>query len=285
MKKYLVDDAEYSVSAKGDGPILVFAHGFPFDGRIFDAVADRLASKFYCVVPDLRGFGSSTLGANGLNPQGAPRVTMGRYADDLTILASEIACELGRDPATEKIYLCGLSMGGYISLAFAARRPERLGGIIFCDSNASADSPEKAEGRLKLAEEIVAVERATEQVAALAESYLPNLLSPKTLETKPEVVEALRQTMLRQRPTGIAAAARGMAKRADSTALLPKIAVPTLVLGGADDALSPPSSLDAIAAAIPGACRATIPDAGHVASLENPDAFADAVLRWAESAL
>ena len=91
MKKYLVYDAEYSVSAKGDGPILVFAHGFPFDGRIFDAVADRLASKFYCVVPDLRGFGSSTLGANGLNPQGAPRVTMGRYAYDLTILASEIA--------------------------------------------------------------------------------------------------------------------------------------------------------------------------------------------------
>jgi pimeloyl-ACP methyl ester carboxylesterase len=110
-------------------------------------------------------------------------------------------------------------------------------------------------------------------------------LSPKTLETKPEVVEALRQTMLRQRPTGIAAAARGMAKRADSTPLLPKIAVPTLVLGGADDVLSPPSSLDAIAAAIPGAQRATIPDAGHVASLENPDAFADAVLRWAESAL
>lgn len=281
MKVYLVDDAEYSVLGRGsaDAPILLFAHGFPFDGAIFESVVERLASEFYCVVPDLRGFGRSTLGANGRNPQGEPRVTMGRYADDLLILASEVACERGEDPKTTKIFLCGLSMGGYISLAFARRRPERLAGLIFCDSNATPDSPEKAEERRRLAETID-----RDGVFRLAEASIPNLLAPRTLAERPRVVETLRNTIERQSPEAIAAGARGMSFRCDSTDLLPQIAVPTLVLGGADDRLSPPKLLDEIAAAIPGATRATIPDAAHLPPLENPDAFADAVIAWRESA-
>ena len=93
MKKYLVDDVAYYVNAKGDGPILLFAHGFPFDGRLFEPVIDKLATRFHCVVPDLRGFGKTALGSNGHNSLGAPRVKMGRFADDLAILGSEIACE------------------------------------------------------------------------------------------------------------------------------------------------------------------------------------------------
>ncbi len=278
MKKYLVDDAEYSVWGRGVGPILLFAHGFPFDGAIFEPVISRLCSEFLCVVPDLRGFGGSSLGANGHNPKGAPRVKMGRFADDLAILESEIVCERGDSPETTKIFLCGLSMGGYVSLAFARRRPERLAGLIFCDSNAAADSPEKAAERNNLAETI---DRAG--IPALADKMIPNLLSPKTLAEKPDVVATLREIIERQSPEAIAAGARGMAVRSDSTPFLPEISIPTLVLGGADDKLSPPDSLDAIAAAIPNATRATIPNAGHLPPLENPDAFADAILNWRET--
>ncbi|MCF0121285.1 MAG: alpha/beta fold hydrolase, partial [Oscillospiraceae bacterium] len=124
MKKYLIDDAEYFVRGRGVGPMMVFAHGFPFDGAIFDDVVERLSEKFYCVVPDLRGFGASTLGANGRNPSGFPRVTMGRYADDLTILSSVVACERRMDPQATKIFICGLSMGGFHSHHISKQYPD-----------------------------------------------------------------------------------------------------------------------------------------------------------------
>jgi len=275
MKKYLVDDTEYYVNTIGSGAVLLFAHGFPFDARLYEEVANRLASKFFCVIPNLRGFGSTPLGANGHNPQGAPRVKMGRFADDLAILASEIACERGAKG--ERVILCGLSMGGYIALEFARRRPNLLAGLVFCDSNAKPDSPEKALQRRELAESVDQF-----NVRTIADDMIPNLVAPKTLTDRPEVVSFLREMIVSQSPQAIAAGSRGMSHRADFTEFLPQIVAPTLVLGGEYDKLSPADSLDAIAKAIPNATRATIPNAGHVAPLENPSAFADAILEWSE---
>lgn len=273
MKKYLVDDTAYFVKAKGDGPILLFAHGFPFDGRLFEPVIDKLATRFHCVVPDLRGFGKTALGSNGHNPLGAPRVKMGRFADDLAILGSEIACERGNKGA--RFFVCGLSMGGYILLELLRRRPHMVAGGIFCDSNASADSQEKAAGRNYLADTIDSF-----GVHTLADNMIPSLVSTKTAQDKAEVVAKLSDMITSQSPEGVAAGARGMAVRRDLVDLLPQIEVPILVLGGDSDKLSPVESLDAIAAAIPQGSRATIPDSGHVPPLENPDAFADAILDW-----
>ena len=273
MKKYLVDDTEYAVRVEGTGPILLFAHGFPFDSHLFDAAIERLKDDFCCVAPDLRGFGRTKLGANGHNPHGAPRVKMGRYADDLAILVSEIACQRHDKPA--KIILCGLSMGGYVALAFARRRPERLAGFVFCDSNATADTPEKAQERVSLADSITSL-----QIPDLADRMIPGLLAPETLRKRPDVVSELREMISRQSPEAIAAGARGMAKRSDSTETLGQIEAPALVLGGESDALSPPALLDSVAAAMPNATRVTIPNAGHLPPLENPDAFANAILEW-----
>lgn len=276
MKKFLVDDTEYYARTDGDGPIMLFAHGFPFDSRLFEPVVERLKSRFFCVVPDLRGFGMTKLGANGHNPNGFPRVKMGRYADDLAILVSEIACQ--RREKNAKIVLCGLSMGGYIALAFARRRPERLAGVVFCDSNATQDSPEKASERRLLADTITSL-----QIPALADEMIPNLVAPETPVKQPDVVATLREMIASQSPDAIAAGARGMAKRSDSTETLRQLDVPTLVLGGEFDKLSTPASLDAIAAQIRDASRVTIPRSGHVPPLENPDAFADAILKWYDS--
>ncbi len=276
MKKYLVDDTEYYVHTAGEGPILLFAHGFPFDSRLYAEAIERLKSRFFCVAPDLRGFGITPLGANGHNSLGFPRVKMGRYADDLAILAAEIACERGTKDA--KIYLCGLSMGGYVALEFARRRPERLAGLIFCDSNATPDAPEKAQSRLDLADTINAL-----SIAALADGMIPNLIASSTLEHRRDVVSSLYDMILRQSPQGIAAGSRGMACRRNLTDLLAQIAVPTLVVGGEFDKLSSASLLDSIANAIPQGSRATIQNAGHVPPLENPDAFADAIVKWYDS--
>ncbi len=276
MKKYLVDDTEYYVYTKGSGPILLFAHGFPFDSRLFVPVVDKLSERFQCVVPDLRGFGMTKLGANGRNPIGLPRVKMGRYADDLAILTSILACQRGDRNA--KIIFCGLSMGGYIALAFARRRPERLAGLVFCDSNETPDSAVKAQSRLLLAETINPM-----KIPEFVDGMIPNLVSPNTLRNRPDVVSDLREMMISQSSDAIAAGSRGMASRSDSSETLAQLEAPTLVLGGADDVLSTPESLDATAAQIPNATRATIPNAGHVAPLENPDAFVKALLDWSDA--
>lgn len=273
MKKYLVDDTEYYVRMSGSGPILLMAHGFPFDAQLYDPVLERLSKRFTCVVPNLRGFGSTKLGANGRNQYGVPRVKMGRYADDLAILVSEIQCQYKL--RGEKIVLCGLSMGGYISLAFVRRRPDWLAGLVFCDSNATPDSPEKARSRMELADSITQLE-----IQNLADRTIQSVLAPCTIKNKPSVVSAMKEMIMRQSPEAIAAGSRGMAVRSDSTETLAQIEAPTLVLGGQYDALSTPESLDLIAQQIPNATRATIPDAGHVPPMENPDAFVDALLNW-----
>ena len=105
-------------------------------------------------------------------------------------------------------------------------------------------------------------------------------LPAETLKSRPEVVSALREMMISQTPDAIAAGSRGMAKRSDSSDVLPEIEAPVLVLGGEHDKLSPPETLDGIAAKISNAKRATIPHAGHLPPLENPDAFARAVVEW-----
>jgi pimeloyl-ACP methyl ester carboxylesterase len=273
MKKFLVDDTEYYVYLKGSGPILLFAHGFPFDSRLYlPAVAD-LASRFTCVVPDLRGFGRTKLGANGHNSVGLPRVTMGRFADDLAILAAILSCQ--RRFREEKIIFCGLSMGGYISLAFAHRRPERLAGLVFCDSNASPDPIDKAQGRRLLANTINAL-----KIPEVVDKMIPALLAPETLAEQPDVVEYLHDIMASQSAAAFAAGARGMAIRPDSNDVLAEIQVPVLVLGGEQDHISPPDELDNIAAKISNATRATIPRSGHLPPLENPSAFAKAIIDW-----
>ena len=150
--------------------------------------------------------------------------------------------------------------------------------MIFCDSNASPDSPEKAKARLELADSINAL-----QIPAFVDKMLPGLLAPNAERLNPGVVATLREIMTSQSPEAIAAASRGMAKRSDSAETLATLHAPTLVLGGEFDALSTPKQLDAIADAIPNASRATIPNAGHLPPIENPDAFVDAVLTWCDA--
>lgn len=273
MKKYFVDDTIYFVRTKGSGPILLFAHGFPLDGRLFEPVIDKLASKFYCVVPDLRGLGQTSLGANGRNSHGVPRVKMGRFADDLAILGSEVACERGCKGA--KVFVCGLSMGGYIMLEFVRRRPQLFAGGIFCCSNANADTDGNALSRTYLADTIDSY-----AIRTLADNMVPSLTAPETPKDNPDVVATLRTIITSQKPQGVAAALRGMAVRRDLTDKLSKIEAPILVLGGESDVISPVELLDSIADAIPNSSRATIPGSGHVPPLENPDAFADAILEW-----
>jgi 3-oxoadipate enol-lactonase len=148
----------------------------------------------------------------------------------------------------------------------------RVRSVVLCDTRSAADTPEAAAGRRQMADKVLA-----EGAAAVAEGLLPKLLHPRTPSERPAVAEAVREMILATDPRGIAAAQRGMAERPDVTDLLPTINVRTLVLVGQDDAISPPEEMRKLAQAIPDSRFVIVPDAGHMAPLENPEFVNDAL--------
>jgi pimeloyl-ACP methyl ester carboxylesterase len=228
------------------------------------AQIDALVAHCRVIALDLRGFGESSLGST--DPQSG--VSMERYADDLMELLDAI-------PVSEPIVLAGFSMGGYVAWQFVRKYMARLRGLIQCDTRAASDTEDARAGRLKMADHV------DEWGAArVAEMMGPKLLAPRTFETKPEVVAAVRQVVVRTPPAAIAAAQRGMAARPDVSSLLPQIQLPTLVVVGQYDAISPPMEMHAIANAIPNAQFVEIPAAGHMTTMENPLAVNAAFTRF-----
>lgn len=241
----------YSERGKGQEIALLLIHGFPLDRRLWAAQMSGLAAAARVITPDLRGHGRSETPAGPL--------TMDQQADDLAALLAHLG--IGR------AVVAGLSMGGYIAFAMWRRHPERIRALVLADTRAEPDSVVARANR----------ERAIAQVqqtgaAAHADMMLPRLLSPTSLAT-PRLATAARKMMAEQSVAGIVGALGGLRDRADSRPTLPTITVPTLVITGAEDALTPPADGAALAAAIPGAQHTIVPKAGHLSPLENPRAF------------
>ncbi len=245
----------------GRGPAVLLVHGFPLDHGMWNGQIAALSPQYRVLAPDLRGFGRSAAGSE-------EAITMERHADDLAALLEALA--IG-----EPVVLCGLSMGGYIALAFWKKHRARLRGLILCDTRAGADTPEAAAARRQTAERVL-----QDGPAMLGESMLPRLLAPQTLQDNPPLVGLLRDMIAASQARGLAAALRGMAQREDFTPLLPAIDCPTLLLVGQQDAISPPAEMATMARAIPAARLVEIPAAGHLAPLEQPAAVNAAMLQF-----
>jgi len=241
---------DLSLADHGAGRAVVLIHGFPMDHSIWAHQVESLAAHYRVITPDLRGFGRSSVTPG--------KVSVEQWADDLAAMLDALKI-------TEPIVLGGLSMGGYVALRFFQAHRSRLAGLILCDTKAVADTPQAAAGRLETAQR---VER--EGVEFLADTMLPRLLSPATLDGRPEVVERLRQIILAGDPMGYAATSRGLAERPNFAPLLPQIDCPTLLLVGRQDAISTAAEMNAMARAIPGSRIAEIDNAGHVTPLEAP---------------
>jgi pimeloyl-ACP methyl ester carboxylesterase len=258
MNSARISTGEVAYVERGQGKPILLIHGFPLDHTMWDAQIDALSEHSHVIAPDLRGFGQSPLGS--ADPTHG--ITLERYADDLAELLDQL--NLGPD---QPIVFVGLSMGGYIAWQFVRKYPSRVRALALLDTRAMADTEDARAGRLKMAENVA--EWGSRRVA---EMMGPKLSASSTFKTKPEVIAAIRRVVESTSPAAIAAAQRGLAVRPDMTSFLPKIRVPTLVIVGEEDAISPPAEMQAIAAAIPNAELVVIPNSGHMTTMENPEA-------------
>lgn len=237
----------------GEGPTVVLVHGYPLDGAMWSGVARALSSRFRVLKPDLPGRGETPADSAG---------TIDGYADFLAAILERLPEGAG---------LAGFSMGGYVALALVRRRPPNLKALALVDTRATADDEA---GRGKRDEAIATVRSGG--VAPIAEAMVPKLLSSESLSNR-DLVERLRRIISRQKPATVEGDLTAMRDRPDSRDSLAQIAVPTLVLVGEADALTPPADSQAMAAAIPGAKLVTVPGAGHLTPMERPGAVAAAL--------
>jgi 3-oxoadipate enol-lactonase len=241
---------------QGRGAPVVLLHAFPQSRAMWAPQVDALSKTHRIIAPDFRGFGESD----------APlwRYTLAQFADDVAGLLDYLSIQ--------RAVLAGLSMGGYTAFGFYRKYRDRVKGLVLADTRAQADTEEGRAGRFAMAQTAY-----TKGAGAIADIMLPKLLSPATLQTRPELVRQVRADAERTQVSGIAGALMAMAERPDSVPLLAQIACPALIITGELDGPTPPADGKLMAGAIPGARLEIIPRAGHLSNLENPDAFNQAL--------
>ena len=236
----------------GSGTPVVLLHGFPFNRSMWREQTESLKDSYRVITPDLRGHGQTTAAGGA--------ATMEEMADDVAALLDELG--VGR------AVVGGLSMGGYVTLAFCRKYAARVAAVVLADTRPQPDTEEARRAREKMIELAL-----REGMAPIADAMLPKMLAPATLESNPELVARVREMILDTNPEGAAAALRGMAARRDQTDLLPRLGVPALVVVRSQDAVTPPSAAEGMHKLIPGSRLVTIEGAGHASNLERAADF------------
>jgi YbgC/YbaW family acyl-CoA thioester hydrolase len=248
-QRLTVNGVSLAVEVRGDGPAILFVHGYPFDRTIWRSQLDALDGHRR-IAPDLRGMGESDAPDLGYS--------MAIYAEDLAALLDTLG--------VDDVILCGLSMGGYVIFEFLRRWRSRVRGLILIDTRAEADGTEARRAR-----DAAAATARESGAGAVADAMLPKVLSAATLEHDPDAAERIRRIMAATPVAGMVGALTAMRDRHDSTGLLPTLAgLPTLVIVGEDDSVTPPDTARRMAAAIPGARLVMVPGAAHVPPVEQP---------------
>ncbi len=231
---------------------LVFLHGFPFNGSSWDAETQHFSREHNVLAPDLRGHRGG--------PDSPGPWFVEHFVEDLKSLLDQ--------KGYAKMVLCGLSMGGYVALHFAQKYPERLAGLILCDTRADPDSNEAKDKRFATLQKIQA-----DGLAAFAEDFSRSVLAESSLQAKPDLQKKVAAMITGNKQSSVAMVLGTLASRRDSTPYLAAIRVPTLVLVGDQDKITPVEVNQVLAKAIPGARLEVIPGAGHLSNLEQPELF------------
>jgi 3-oxoadipate enol-lactonase len=252
--KIKLNDHTINYAERGlpQGMPVVFVHGFPFDHTMWEPQMKALPNHFRAITYDVRGHGASDVGDG--------QYTIEFFVDDLVALLDHLVID--------KAVFCGLSMGGYIVLRAYERYPERFKALVLCDTKSEADNNE---GKIKRSATLKTLK--TEGVGVFADEFVKAIFAPESFQTHPEVIESTKRTIRANSPIGISGAALALATRTDTTGVLSKIQVPTLILVGEHDKLTPPSASEAMQRQITGSEIQIIRHAGHMSNLENASEF------------
>lgn len=245
-------------------PPVVFLHAFPLDGRMWREQVACLAPRTQVLTPNVRGFGGA-IGASD-----CPQWSVGCFAYDLLCLIDK--------QNFDRVILAGCSMGGYIAFEFWRRYPARVAGLILCDTRAEADTEEI---RARRQAQIERIRR--EGTGFLADFVEQNLVSPKTRERNPNLVKEIVGWAREAKPESVVGVLEALANRPDSTETLPTINVPVLLVFGEDDTVTPKECGVRMLARLPQATMEVVPDAGHLAPLENPQVVNSAINDFLDS--
>jgi 3-oxoadipate enol-lactonase len=255
-RSVVIDGRRLSYREAGTGLPVVLLHAFPLNADMWAPQLAAVPEGIRLIAPDLQGFGAS-------EPEAAaarlPR-SVDEHAADVVALLDR----LGLDRAV----VGGLSMGGYVTFAVYRRSPARVRAVVLADTRAVADTDEGRAARRRLQAQVD-----EEGVGAVVRELLPKLLSAETHRRRPDLVAAIQRLIEAASPLAVTAALECLRTRPDSTALLPSLRRPALVLVGADDALTPVAESERMHAALPTSRLVVIPQAGHLSNLEQPDAF------------
>ena len=244
----------------GDGTPLVLLHAFPLSSAMWLAQRESLASRFRVITPDLRGFGGSALGT------AEPSVDV--MADDVAALLDT--------KRIERAVVGGLSMGGYVTLAFSRRHAERVLGVVLADTKATADPEATRNTRIRASERL----ESEANVTVLLEDLLPKLVGPTTMRQRALIYGRVRGLVQSAPPQAAAWAQRAMAERPDSLGALTAMRAPALVIQGAEDTIMTEEDARAMAEALPNAELTMIPRSGHLTAVEQPELFNEAVTEF-----
>ncbi|HLP39821.1 alpha/beta hydrolase [Lacibacter sp.] len=241
----------YDDLGEGDTPV-IFLHGYPFSKAMWRKQLEFLQTTNRVIACDIRGFGDSEDESSILS--------IDLFAEDLLQFMDSLKIE--------KAIVCGLSMGGFIALNAHKRFPERFEALILCDTQCIADTPAVKEKRYKTIDDISA-----NGVKNFNDGFIENVFHRDSLSNKKELVEELRKVVFENSQHIITAGLTALAERTETCSTLGAISIPTMIICGREDTVTPLAQSDFMHQMIEGSTMHVIDNAGHVSNLEQPDEF------------
>ncbi len=252
----IINSMVVNISGDKNKQPIIFIHGFPFDRSLWNNQVNLLQKDYYCITYDIRGLGSSYVGDG--------QYTMEAFVSDLYSIIGELQIE--------KPVLCGLSMGGYIALRAVEKHQRTFKGLILCNTKSTADDNS---GKLIRAEKINQIN--VDGLDAFTEEFVTGCFAKESLKDFKEIVDLTISRAKQNNPLGVKGALLAMLSRTDTTEYLSKVQIPTLVIAGAFDKLTPPTVMRDMADRFKNAEFAITPRAGHLSPIENPGMVNDLI--------
>jgi len=248
-----LNDFHLSYDDVGEGSIpIIFLHGYPFDKTMWQEQLDFLNSSNRVIACDIRGFGKST--------DEKSHLSIGLFSDDLIVFMDKLNID--------KAIICGLSMGGFIALNALKRFPNRFEALILCDTQCIADTAEVKEKRYKIIDDIN-----VNGVTNFNDGFIKSVFHKDSLSNKKDLVENLRSVVFANSQHVITMGLTALAERSETCSTLHEITIPTLIICGREDEVTPLVQSEFMNERIKGSILRVIDSAGHVSNLEQPYEF------------